>query len=286
MDISQIVNRVKAVPRAILFPGAVLAFVVVAAIGRLIFSGGPAPASAPRSVAAPTTAASATALTQPAQPAQQSAPVSSAVVAADMTAPPLPSVPAPAGLVEGRAAYTIETAPRIPLMSNQKELVWTVVGGSVIEARSVFFETLPVKALADLLPSGGFARETWSFWVQAPQTGEYSTVLKAGGYWGSGALVEVDGRRADALAVDLQNDVRTAVSTFRLEQGWHQVTVQFVQGLSEYRDRLHGSAEVFWRGPDDQAPVSIMPFSVDPKAQPAPSTSVAPAASAGTGGAK
>lgn len=197
-----------------------------------------------------------------------------------MVEPPIPGVSAPDGLVEGKALYTLESSPA--QMGDVKP-TWSEVGHKLVGARAASFQTLSVKDLDSLLPSTGLVRESWSFWVKVGETGDWVAAVKAGGYYHASATVQIDGLDIPSLNAQPWNNVVNVVAPLRLGAGWHQVTIRFVQQIRQDSAEMHGTSELFWRGPNDAQPVAIIPSSVDP-ATPAPPAAVAPASARSAAG--
>lgn len=284
MNIDEVKSRIKAAPKAVLFPAALLIVVVVIALARVIAGGSshqapvtrPAPAVA-STAAQPPAPASTTAQQQPAV-AAVAAPTHDAPANAVMQDPLAPPLTPPPGLAADRATYTMETAPEIPLLSQERELKWTELGHKVVASPAVAFETLQEPSFATLMPSTGFVRESWSFWVDVPRDGDWTIVNKLGGNYAKGS-VQVDDRAVAALAVETGNDVRTAVASARLAKGWHKIAVSTEQRIRAYKSEMHGTVDLFWRGPGDSEPVAIQPHAVDSNVTPARSAESASSAS-------
>ena len=275
-DFEKIKDRVAHAPLHYMVPAIVLVLVLVLAGIRLIWfnHGAPtiqvvAPQTSPApAVSAPAAKIAAVPTSAPATPAVSAATSSGTVQAsaqtnasALMVEPPIPGVPAPDGLVEGKVLYTLESSPA---QAGDVKPTWTEVGHKLVDARAASFQTVSVKDLDSLLPSAGQVSESWSFWVRVGEAGDWVAAVKAGGFYHSSLSVEVDGLDVPALKVKPWNNVSNVVAQLRLGVGWHQVTIRFVQQIREVPAEMHGTAELFWRGPSDAAPVSIVPSAVDP----------------------
>jgi hypothetical protein len=292
LDIEKIKDRIVHAPLYLWVPVVVLGLVLVLAGVRLIWFGRaplvpvvasqPAP-TPPASVlpAKVTAAPQANAQVKPAvsvsvaNPSPGATPIPSAL----MVEPPTPGVAKPDALMPMKAVYLLDAAPA-PAVGAQP--AWTAIGHKLIDTRVAKFQTLNEKDLGALIPSSGLLRESWSFWVLAASDGEFATVLKAGGYYQTEVSVQVDGRDVPALNAHPGNTTTNSIASLRLGIGWHQVTIQFVQSISSDRDLMHGTAELFWRGPGDSQPVAITPNAIDDVAKAsAASASVATASTAG-----
>lgn len=289
IDIAKIKTWVVHAPLHFLVPSVVLVLVLILAGARLIWFNRSAPvvpmvaqqASPAPAVNAPTAKPAATQASAPAAPT----PATSAATQASalMVEPPAPGVPEPAGLVPMKLLYKLESSPE-PAINAQPS--WSELGHKLVEARAVSFQTMNVKSLDDLLPSSGLVRETWSFWTQSSAAGDWVVALKAGGYFQSVVTVQVDGRDVPALGAHPGNDVSNSVATLRLGSGWHQVTISFTQQVSQDPKLMHGTVDLFWRGPTDAQPVVIVPSAVDStKVQPAVQKTTSDARSAAPSGA-
>ena len=270
IDVVKIKELIVHAPLHFLIPAIVLVLVLGLAGVRLIWFSHRAPvAPLVASQAAPAPAASVPAAKLAAVPT--SAPATPAVSAATssgtaqanalMVEPPMPGVPAPEGLVEGKALYTLESSPA---QAGDVKPTWSEVGHKLVDARAASFQTLSVKDLDSLLPSSGQVRESWSFWVRVGEAGDWVAAVKAGGYYHSSVTVQIDGLDIPALNAQPWNNVVNVVSPIRLGSGWHQVTIRFSQTIRQDPATMHGTAELFWRGPADAAPTAIIPGAVDP----------------------
>lgn len=276
IDIEKIKEWITHAPLHFLIPAVVLVLVVLLAGVRIVWFNHRAPVVPVAATKAPPAPAVSVPVAKPvavptSTPSAASAPVATSSVATQanalMVEPPKPGVAAPAGLLPMKALYTLESSPS-PALNAQP--AWSELGHKLLDANAASFQTVNVKSLDGLMPSSGLVRETWSFWTQVRSAGSWVVALKAGGYYQSVVTVQVDGRDVSALAVHPGNDVVNAVATLKLGGGWHQVTIKFTQQIYQNRELLHGTAELFWRGPTDAQPVVIVPSFVDPtKAQPA-----------------
>jgi len=281
-DFEKIKDRIVHAPLYYLIPAIVLVLVLVLAIARLIWFDQSVPIA---KVASPQSSPALAVNVPVAKPAvPTNTPITPAVPAvtssvsaqesALMVEPPTPGLAEPAELAPMKALYTLESAPA-PGINAQP--AWTEIGHKLIDARTANFQTLDERDLGVMIPASGLLRESWTFWVRAQGDGNWVTALKAGGYYQTTVTVQVDGRDVPALTARPWNNLLNTIATLRLGSGWHQVTIRFDQQIRQDQALMHGTAELFWRGPADASPVAIIPSAIDPtKAQPA-----VPKASAG-----
>lgn len=297
LSIEKLKDFARRAPMYLWVPAAVIALVLILAVARLVLASHstsaaaieavgasqaplvsvqvPSPSSVSSKDSKPATAvpSAKVALTAPTASAGTSA---IAAQNALMIEPPMPGVAAPAGLVPMKALYKLETSPALP---GDAPPVWSEIGHKVIGARAASFQTMSVKELDSLLPSTGQVRESWSIWVDVSEAGNWVAALKAGGFYHTAVGVQVDGLDVPSLAASPWNNVSSIVAQLRLGKGWHLLVIRFVQQIRQDPQQMHGSAELFWRGPTDTQPVAIIPSAVA-------NTAAAPASAATAGGAK
>jgi len=267
LDIDKIKDRVSHAPKYVWIPIIVLALVSVLAGVRLVWFGNRAPVapiiaqqpSPVQAVSAPAAAMPTSVKTAPAAPVSTASTTAIAPAQAVMVEPPTPGIAEPPGLAKMKVLYTLESANS---PASGVQATWTEVGHKLIDSRSASFQTLTVKELDTLLPSTGQVREIWSFWVEVGAAGDWTAALKAGGYYQSVVSVQIDGLDVPALTARPWNDVANVVVPLRLGTGWHQVAIRFTQQIRQDPALMHGTAEVFWRGPTDTQPVAIIPAAV------------------------
>lgn len=277
IDFHSIIGSIKAAPRAVTIPAAVFVSVLVLALGAGLMKRAPATPTVRTAPAAKvsTPSASAPAATPAAPPATSPSSIAPADPLAAAGVDPqsmkvvLPGIPAPAGVAEQRAAYTLEAAQVSGFGSEVG--AYMTLGSQLVEARASSFGSLPVSTLATVIPDSSRVRESWAFWFNVAHAGEHLLALKTNA---AGAVL-IDGQARPAVDIDNYGREANGVASVELGAGWHQVTVRMEHRSSARAGEY--TASLFVRGPGESAPVSIIPAAVDTKISAAPAASSAAA---------
>jgi hypothetical protein len=224
------------------------------------------PSSAPVTTAIHpvTIAAAAAAAAAPAQARSVAAPQVTTIApsaAANVTSL-LPGQPAPPGIKSGLASYQIQASPE----GAPSGTPWVEIGTMVVSAPTTSFSTTPPSGL--MMPSEGQIRDVQRFWFQVSADGDQVVTLRLSGNATVTAELTVDGQADPMLTAKLEGGSFyspaapvTQVAAVGLAAGWHRaqltMTRTLIRGV-EYK----AAAEIYMRGPNDQAPMALIPAAV------------------------
>lgn len=211
-------------------------------------------------------------------------PAPTATAASDIDGPltlVLPSQAPPVGLQPGRADYELASArPAHEFGTIPGEFVR--IGSAPVTAATSSFGSLPDKDLAAMAPKSGFARETWTFWIQFKNAGPHVMALRFDGGWGSSASIALDDQPKPVVTVKSESvaaDQQSAVGSVNVAAGWHKATITLIQYANVIRT-ANTEVDLFVRGPSAGSPISITPFAAATVPNSPPVNSTKPAAPA------
>ena len=200
----------------------------------------------------------------PAQARSVAAPQATAIApsaAANVTSL-LPGQPAPPGIKSGLASYQIQAAPE----GAPDGTPWVDIGTAVVSAPTTSFSTTPPSGL--MMPSSGQVRDVEGFWFQVSADGNQVMTLRLSGNATVTAELTVDGQADPMLTAKLEGGSfyspaapATQVAAVGLAAGWHRaqltMTRTLIRGV-EYK----AAADIYMRGPNDGAPMALIPAAV------------------------